>query len=252
VTTTATRVEQIPAIDRHEAATIAATEYRRFVDFLRTLGADDWGKPTDCPEWDVRAMAGHTLGMMRDFTSFANVMRRTRAAAKAAKAAGGPVIDSMTAMQVADTAVLSNDVLISEAATTGPRAARWRTKPHPALRTMPLKEQVGGRPETWRMGYLLDIVLTRDPWMHRVDMSRATSRPLVLTHEHDGRIVADVVAEWARRHGRAFRLELTGPAGGTFIEGDGGEEITLDAVEFCRILSGRASGTGLLTQEVPF
>ena len=26
----------------------------------------------------------------------------------------------------------------------------------------------------------------------------------------------------------------------------------LDAIEFCRILSGRASGAGLLTQEVPF
>jgi uncharacterized protein (TIGR03083 family) len=250
--TTATRVEQIPAIDRHKAATIAATEYQRFVDMLRSLGPDDWARPTDCPAWDVRAMAGHTLGMMRDFTSLPNVMRRTRAATKAAKAAGGPVVDSMTAMQVADTAALSNDALIAEAAATGPRAARWRTKPHPAVRMLPLKEEVGGKSETWRMSYLLDIILTRDPWMHRVDISRATSRPLVLTPEHDGRIVADVVAEWARRHGRPFRLELTGPAGGSFTQGDHGEEITLDAVEFCRILSGRAAGTGLLTQEVPF
>ena len=250
--TTTTRVEQIPAIDRHEAATIAATEYQRFVDMLRTLGSDDWARPTDCAAWDVRAMAGHTLGMMRDFTSFPNVMRRTRAATKAAKAAGGPVIDSMTAMQVADTATLSTGALIAEAATTGRRAARWRTKTHPVVRMMPLKQDVGGTSETWRMGYLLDIVLTRDPWMHRVDISRATGRPLVLTPEHDGRIVADVVAEWARRHGRPFRLELTGPAGGSFTQGDHGEDITLDAVEFCRILSGRATGTGLLTQEVPF
>ena len=250
--TTATRVEQIPAIDRHEAATIAATEYQRFVDMLRTLGPDDWTRPTDCAAWDVRAMAGHTLGMMRDFTSLPKVMRRTRAATKAAKAAGGPVIDSMTAMQVADTATLSNGALIAEAATTGPRAARWRTKTHPVVRMMPLKQEVGGQSETWRMGYLLDIVLTRDPWMHRVDISRATGRPLVLTPEHDGRIVADVVAEWARRHSRPFRLELTGPAGGSFTHGDHGEDITLDAVEFCRILSGRATGTGLLTQEVPF
>ena len=250
--TTATRVEEIPAIDRHEAATIAATEYRRFVDLLRALGPDDWSKPTECPAWDVRAMAGHTLGMMRDFTSLPNVLRRTRAAKKAAKAAGGPVIDSMTALQVADAAGLSNNALIEEASSTGLRAARWRTKPHPVFRQMPLKEAVGGAPETWRMGYLLDIVLTRDPWMHRVDVSRVTGRPLVLTPEHDGRIVADVVAEWARRHGCPFRLELTGPAGGTFIKGDGDEEITLDAVEFCRILSGRAVGAGLLTQEVPF
>jgi hypothetical protein len=88
--------------------------------------------------------------------------------------------------------------------------------------------------------------------MHRVDITRATGRELVLTAEHDGRIVADAVAEWARRHGQPFTLELTGPAGGTFTRGSDGEAITLDAVELCRIFSGRATGSGLLTQEVPF
>jgi uncharacterized protein (TIGR03083 family) len=249
---TATRIDQIPAIDRHEAATIAAAEYRRFADLLRELDADDWRKPTDCPEWDVRAVAGHTLGMMRDFSSLPSVMRRQLAAAKAAKAAGGPVIDSMTAMQVAETAALTTAQLIAQIDAAGPDTARWRTKSHPAFRLLPIKETVGGKPETWRMSYLLDVVLTRDPWMHRVDIARATGRALVHTAEHDGRIVADAVAEWARRHGEPFRLELTGPAGGSFSQGDNGEEITLDAVEFCRILSGRAAGTGLLTQEVPF
>jgi hypothetical protein len=56
------------------------------------------------------------------------------------------------------------------------------------------------------MGYLLDTILTRDPWMHRVDIARATGRDMVLTADHDGRIVADVVAEWARRHGQPFTL----------------------------------------------
>jgi hypothetical protein len=116
---------------------------------------------------------------------------------------------------------------------------------------MPMKESVGGEPETWRIGFLLDTILTRDPWMHRVDIARATGIDLVLTSEHDGRIIADVVAEWARRHGQPFTLTLTGPAGGHYTAG-AGEDITIDAVEFCRILSGRAPGTGLLTQEVPF
>jgi hypothetical protein len=115
-----------------------------------------------------------------------------------------------------------------------------------------MKEEVGGRPETWKMGYLLDVVLTRDPWMHRVDVARATGRDLDLTAEHDGRLVADVVAEWARRHGQPFTLTLTGTAGGTYVAGHAGEDITIDAVEFCRVLSGRAPGHGLLAQEVPF
>ena len=102
------------------------------------------------------------------------------------------------------------------------------------------------------MGYLLDVILTRDPWMHRVDIARATGRDFELTPEHDGRIIADVVAEWARRHGKPFTLTLTGPAGSDYVSGENGEHLTADAVEFCRILSGRAPGAGLLNQEVPF
>ena len=44
----------------------------------------------------------------------------------------------------------------------------------------------------------------------------ATGRPLELTPEHDGRIVADIVAEWAKLYDHAFELELDGPAGGTY------------------------------------
>jgi hypothetical protein len=61
-----------------------------------------------------------------------------------------------------------------------------------------------------------------------------------------------VVAEWARAHGKPYRLTLTGPAGGLWSSGTDGEQITMDAVEFCRVLSGRATGTGLLAHQVPF
>ena len=115
-----------------------------------------------------------------------------------------------------------------------------------------MKEELDGVAETWKMGYLFDIVLTRDTWMHRSDIAKATGRPMELTAAHDGRIVADAAAEWARRHGKPCTLHLTGPAGGTFRQGDGGEEITIDAVDFCRILSGRGTGEGLLRQQVPF
>lgn len=250
---TATPIETIAPIARAEARELAMTEHSRLTDLLRTLSRDDWSQPTDCLLWDVRAMAGHSVGMMADFTSFRSLMRRMRAATKASKKSGQVFIDVMTAMQVADHAGLSSAELIARAEDVGPKAARWRNKAPALFRRMPMKEEVGGKTETWRMGYLLDTILTRDPWMHRVDISRATGRDLVLTPDHDGRIVADVVAEWARRHGQPFTLTLTGPAGGVFVGGDGsGEHITIDAVEFCRTLSGRSSGEGLLTQEVPF
>jgi uncharacterized protein (TIGR03083 family) len=250
---TTTCVETIPPITRTEAQVLAVTEYARLVDQLRTLAPEDWTKPTDCSLWDVRAVAGHCVGMMADFTSYRALMRRMRAATKAAKKTGGPLIDAMTAMQVADNDGLSTAELVERAEQVGPRAAHWRAKAPRLFRRMPMRQDVAGRTETWRMGYLLDTILSRDPWMHRIDIARATGRDLVLTTDHDGRIVADVVAEWARRHGQPFTLTLTGPAGGAFVAGDGpAEPLTVDAVEFCRTLSGRAHGDGLRAQEVPF
>jgi uncharacterized protein (TIGR03083 family) len=246
-------VRSIAPIGRSEALELARTEHARYVDLLRALGPNDWSRSTDCPLWDVRAMAGHSVGMLGDFTSYRSLLRRMRDATRAAKREGVPMVDAMTSLQVADNAALSTDELVDRAAELGPKAARWRAGASRLFRRMPMKQEIDGRTETWHMAYLLDVILTRDPWMHRVDITRATGRPHVLTAEHDGRIVADVVAEWARRHGRPFRLTLTGPAGGRYVAGDGsGEELLLDAVEFCRTLSGRAPGTGLLAQPVPF
>lgn len=244
-------VPDLQPITRPETETLAATETARMVAALRALEPADWGAPTDCPDWDVRAMAGHVLGMTEGFTGLRRMVSMFRAGAR--RAGDGPMIDGVTAAQVAANAHLSTGELVDRMAASGPRQARWRASRR-LLRAMPDREQMpDGTVETWRMGFILDVILTRDTWMHRVDVSRATGRAPELTPEHDGRIVADVVAEWARRHGRPFRLHLTGPAGGTFVQGPGGgEELALDAVEFCRMLGGRAGGGGLLTQQVPF
>ena len=197
-------------------------------------------------------MAGHTLGMAETFTSFRNVARDMRAAGKLK--GDGPQVDGLTAQQVRLTAGLSTTDLIGRLRGAAPVNARWRAARR-LMRAAPMKEEVPGNeaPETWKMGYLFDVILTRDPWMHRSDLAEATGRPMRLDAGHDGRIVADAVAEWASRHGRPFVLELTGPAGGTFVQGEGGEHLTLDAVAFCRILSGRPAATeGLLAVQVPF
>jgi hypothetical protein len=106
--------------------------------------------------------------------------------------------------------------------------------------------------ELWTLGFLLDMCLTRDTWMHRVDIADAISVDLQLTADHDGVLVADVAAEWARRHGEPCSLMLTGPAGGSWTWGSGGPSLELDAVEFCRLLSGRGAADGLLATRVPF
>lgn len=249
---TSIRVEDIPALVRPETGVLATTENERVLDLLRSLHDEDWSRPTDCPAWDVRAMAAHVLGGMEAFASLGQFVHQMRAGKKAA--GDGPFIDGMTAVQVDERSHLSREQLLERLAEVGPRAARARGRVPGLLRGMPMKEEVGGVEEKWKLGYLLDVILTRDTWMHRVDIASATDRELVLAADHDGRLVADVVAEWARRHGQPFTLHLEGPAGGTFTKdgGGGSAEITVDAVEFCRTLSGRANGAGLLAQEVPF
>ena len=258
MTTTSTAVDDVKPIDRAANPALAAAENQNMLDLLESLTDDDWSQPTDCSAWDVRAMAGHVLGTMEGFAKLGSFVHLMRAAGKAA--GDGPFVDGMTAVQVSEHADLSRPDLLARMADVGPRVARARHRLPGPFRLIPLKQEVGGVEEKWKMGYLLDVILTRDTWMHRVDIARATGHELVLTAEHDGRIVADVVVEWARRHGQPFTLHLEGPAGGTFTSaGSGtasasadGEVITIDAIEFCRILSGRATGAGLLTQEVPF
>jgi hypothetical protein len=116
---------------------------------------------------------------------------------------------------------------------------------------LPIGTGLGVRIGWQPLAYLFDIGFTRDVWMHRIDIARAAGLTLELTAEHDGRLVADIVREWSRRHGRPYSLTLTGPAGGEFHAGSGGEPQTVDAVEFVRILSGRAEGPGILRHKLP-
>ncbi|GAA3443423.1 maleylpyruvate isomerase family mycothiol-dependent enzyme [Planomonospora venezuelensis] len=243
-------VTQAPQIEHRQAAALTAAENERFVGLVRSLGPGDWSEPTDCPAWDVRAMTGHVLGMMEFTCSVREFVHVIRAGEKAA--GERPAIDGMTEVQVAERAHLTREQLLARLAEAAPRTSRIRRMLPAPLRWIPMPQENEGVTEHWRLGYLFDVILTRDTWMHRVDISRATGREMVLTADHDGLLVADAVAEWARRHGRPYVLTLHGPAGGTFRDGDGGEEIALDAVEFCRILSGRGTGSGLLGQPVPF
>jgi hypothetical protein len=88
--------------------------------------------------------------------------------------------------------------------------------------------------------------------MHRIDISRATGRALVLTADHDGALVADIVEEWTEAHAAPFELLLTGVAGGSWSRGSGGRSVDLDAIEFCRGIAGRGEQAGRLIATVPF
>ena len=233
-----------------ETGPLAVEENARFVALIAALGPAEWECATDCTQWDVRAVVGHVLGAMEGHASVLQFIHQTRAGKKAA--GDGPLVDGMSAVQVAGHAHLRTDQAVARLREVAPRAARRRGRIPAPLRALPMRVEIGGHWEWWSLGYFFGTILTRDTWMHRIDICRATGRPVVITPEHDGRIVADLVAEWSRRHDKPFALRLDGPAGGVFGRGANGEEITMDAIEFCRTLSGRETGTGLLAQTVPF
>ncbi len=247
-----------PAIERSTAMRLAETEYERVANAVDALQPEDWTQPTDCPAWDVRQLVAHIAGMAR-FISTPLEMARQLRAAKRRQQDHQALIDAQTAVQVEEREHLGPEEVRVELRRVGPRAAKGRRRAPGFVRRrrMPEPQVVNGAQETWSIGYLTDVILTRDPWMHRLDLARATGRAPVLTADHDGVLVADVVNEWARRHGRPYRLELTGPAGGSWISGTGGEEIVMDAAEFCRVISGRPGPdrgrpAGLLATQVPF
>jgi len=242
------------SLDHLAAMDLAATEFARGAELLDRLEPRHWSAPTVNTDWDVRATAGHVVGMIEMMSSLPKLIRQQVTAQRAARRSGAPVsIDALTALQVRANAALTPTELIAKWRSLAPKAVRGRRR-MPALlrrRTMPESQLVGGNLEKWTFGYLFDVILTRDPFMHRLDIHEATGLAPHVTPGHEGLIVADVVREWAQRHGNPYSLELTGPAGGVFGSGDG-ERVRLDALDFCRILSGRGRATGLLTTAVPF
>lgn len=246
-------VSAIAPIGHREAMALQATELERALAMLRNLDADQWATQTNCPDWDVRQMWLHVLGACEAGASMRENMHQMRAARQRRKELGVPLEAGLSAVQVAEREDLSPAELVQRLEATAPKTVRGRRRTPRPMRAVKIAIDAPVV-EKWALGYLIDIIYLRDAWMHRVDTTAATSAELVLTPEHDGRIIADVVAEWARRHAQPFSLELTGPAGGVFSAGGGGGDGTtvIDAVEFCCLLAGRGEPTGLFRTIVPF
>lgn len=254
-TVTAPEPLGITPIGHAEAYGLAHEAYRRFAADVAALSAEDWKRPTECEGWTVRDLVGHMVGAQRSAASLREMLRQQGVIKKRATASGDNEIDVMTALQIELAADLTPQEAAEELAATAEPAARGRRRtPWPMRRLVKIPVTYGQTCETWNLGYLVDVILTRDAWMHRIDLARAVGTEVDMTADHDGRIVEDIVAEWAGRHGRPFRLTLPGPAGGSWRVGDPPPEnvIDLDVVTFTRAVSGRGDRPGLLAVDVPF
>jgi uncharacterized protein (TIGR03083 family) len=237
-------------INRNEARRLAEDEFNWFAELAATLDEDDWAKPTDCTGWDVRKLALHVLGSadaQASVREFAHQMRRGMPLNKEIESHHW--VDGLNELQIRERQDLTNSQMVEQLSRVGPKAVKGRWGTPLPMRYMPIPF---GPPIGWRpLKYLLDVGFTRDVWCHRIDICCATGRPMHLSPEHDGRLVADIVAEWAELHGEPFDLVLEGPAGGKFTQGVNGERVDIEAIDFIRTLSGRLPGTGVLSHSLP-
>lgn len=218
---------------------LAADEYARILDLLQTFDERDWAQRTDCDPWTVRDIVAHLVGAAEATASIREQLRQQRAGGAQH---GVELMAAVNALQVAERAMLSGPELVdllADASARGVKARRALPAPVRMLRIH--------LPAPWgwtSLGYLYGPIYTRDAWMHRIDICQALDRQPVLTAEHDGAIVADLVTDLADTTGARHRadLDLTGPAGGHFGTGSA---LTHDALDFCRALAGRGSVNGV-------
>lgn len=228
-----------------DARPIALAAYRRLVELLRDLEPDDWHAPTACPGWDVAAMVGHLIGAAKAGASVRENLRQQAWGMRHARRFGGNTLDAANQRQILDHEDLSPGQRIAELERVAPRAVAGRLRLPGPMRRIRVPIDAGGStaagmPARLALGHLVDVVYTRDVWLHTIDIARATGRRYPPDAALDGRLVEDVVAEWAHRHQQPVLLTLTGPAGGRFRQGRGGGDLRLDAIDLALVLSGRA------------
>lgn len=243
---TTRRVEDITPISRAtDAREVALAAYDRLIGLLETLAPDEWHAPTECPGWDVAAMVGHLIGAAKAGASVRESLRQQLWGKRHAADFDGNTLDATNERQVADHASLTAAERLTELRAVAPAAVEGRMRlPRPLRRVRvpldPSGSTAPGMPARLSLGHLMDVIYTRDVWLHTIDIARATGRAHAPVPEVDGRLVEDAVAEWGARHGQPFVLVLTGPSAVRFRQGEGGGHLHLDAIEFCRLLSGRA------------
>lgn len=246
-----TRVDEIAAIGHDEAMELTAVENSKFSELIAGLSSQQWQTPTECPRWSVKSMVSHVTGSAKSQASIPEFARQVYSGRKLMDSINGEFWwDGMNELQVNEREQHTTTQLIDEWSSASNAALKSRKGMPRAIARLPLlnlPDPVGRKP----LGYLFDMGFTRDVWMHRVDIAFAIGQKPAFDADHDARIMADIVAEWSATHGEDFDLTITGPAGGRFTSGNGGEELEVEPVDFLRALTTRTQGSGILRHPLP-
>ena len=98
-------------LTRDDMAQLATTEYARTLEQLRLLAPADWARPTDCSEWDVRALVAHLVGTVESST-LREQFRVALAGTRATRRRHRPRVDGMNSIHVAERAAASPAELV--------------------------------------------------------------------------------------------------------------------------------------------
>ncbi len=231
-------IQPIPAValSRVEALRLMSAQNQALLGVLRGLTPEQWDARTDCQPWTVKDIAAHVLGWAEAFTSFKEFRRQLVGGMRRRRELGN-LTDAVNQVQVDDRADLPPEQILRRLEAALPRFERVRQRVGAVGKAIPMYESsLLGRTN---VAYLMNTVYTRDAFMHRVDITRATSTQLHLGRREQ-RLIEDVLVDWSRRTRAAATLHLEGPAGGSYVVGRGAiATIEGDAVEVARVLAGR-------------
>ncbi len=215
----AQKASDIPPVTHAEAGKLSRTEFERVLAVLELLEGDDWQQQTYCTEWKVREMVAHLAGSMTGSTSLSEFLRQNVRHPYVKEAENS--VDGTNRLQIEERANKTTAEIIDEFRQNGPVAIRNRQKLPWLVRQIPI-------PGVGNFGYLMDIIYPRDEWMHRYDICAATGKKMVITPEHDGRLLDLVLLDIAKKlkkqlAGRTIVLQINGALNGTYQFGHNAE-----------------------------
>lgn len=242
VTTAPASALDIPRTHPLRARAVNAAEVRAMLGTLDGLAPGDWALGTACEGWTVRDLTAHVVGQYEELArpwllvGRALLGRRRYPRLLPLAAHNQCQVDARRSVPPQD--------LVGLLSRFGPKGVhaveRMPVAVRRRIRLSPLFPESKELPED-SMDYLARVLLSRDTWMHRVDICDTTGREPVL-HEHDkevvGQVLLDLALGWS---GPPTYLDLSGPAGGRWVLGRGAPAVVLeaDAVTLMRHLSGR-------------
>jgi len=234
------QAEHAAYVSADEAYDLLKTQFERLIALLETLGPADWTRPTACTLWDVRAMVAHQAGGYASGTGYGEMLRQYASPPKP----GQLPEDAVNEKQVGERAGRTPRELIAELRVSGPVAARKWAYAFKLAKLLSIPHPVPG---VLSLRHLMLVIHSRDTWMHRLDICRATGRAFEPSGQ-DKRIVElimlDVAKTLARKApGPAIVFNLSGIGGGAWQIGEGqpAAVISMDALDFCIFASGRFS-----------